>query len=386
MINVGVVSANSDVAFNMSSVVCRLGSHCETLREYDFAKIKQFDIVILDIDNISSWHEQIKKDVSGFEDFVVLGVSRDQNLIAVFSSLFKVIRKPLRAEHVKEAIADLKKIVKTEAVVNTEPTPIYTPTGTPTFVRDAINTDVFSDEEMSQRLSKIINAKYKGPSEKEFLKKIEADNIPITEPANTIPIVKRVEIDLAKQFVDDALVMYRAKKLRQRKLTQEEILIKVKELLLYDAARNSQNNLLKSSELENKFNTTTRISDELKKLDSEQPKPQVTIPTETAMDFDDTHMDIEAQRREAIGMHEFVDTTPTETVSPSSPNTFSQQELKYIKNSAKPPEPPKEQPKPTVPVPKAQGVVMDKTELSKKMHKTMTPEQIEKLRKLGIKI
>jgi hypothetical protein len=38
-------------------------------------------------------------------------------------------------------------------------------------------------------------------------------------------------------------------------------------------------------------------------------------------------------------------------------------------------------------VPKRDGnIVMDKAELSKKVQSSMTPEQIEKLRKLGVKI
>ena len=84
MINVGVLSANSDVSFHMASVVCKLGSHCEPLNEYDFTKLKSFNIVIIDLDNASEWHEQIKKDVSGFEGFIVLGASRDIGLIDVF--------------------------------------------------------------------------------------------------------------------------------------------------------------------------------------------------------------------------------------------------------------------------------------------------------------
>ena len=51
MINVGIVSNNDKVAFNMASVVCKVGAHCDRVKEYSFEKIKTFDIVSRRIGN-----------------------------------------------------------------------------------------------------------------------------------------------------------------------------------------------------------------------------------------------------------------------------------------------------------------------------------------------
>jgi hypothetical protein len=377
MINVGVISSKSEVAFNMASVVCRLGSHCETLYTYEFEKIKAFNIVVLDLDNTEEWHEQIKKDAAGFEGFVIIGMTRDTSLIDAFSPLFKVDRKPLRAEHIKSAITKLKEVIKTDTVVNTEPSPVYTATGNPTFDRNPINTDVFSDEEMSKHLSKIINEKYKGPSEKQMLNKIELSNIEVQSSITTVPLQpKPLTINLVEQFVDDALIMYRAKKLRQQKrMSQEEVFQKIKELVLFDASRNSKPELLASSELEDKLISKGAVlTEKLAELDLKIPNVQSKQP----MDFDDSKISIEDQRREAIGMHEYKEEIPENNAQASSSDKFSDAELKYIKRDTTNSEPKKHM--------GSSGVDLNTAEVTKKLQQSMTPEQIEKLRKLGIKI
>jgi hypothetical protein len=49
-------------------------------------------------------------------------------------------------------------------------------------------------------------------------------------------------------------------------------------------------------------------------------------------------------------------------------------------------EKPKPKPTTTLPQPAANGIVIDQAAVAKKAQSTMTPEQIERLRKLGVKI
>ena len=276
----------------------------------------------------------------------------------------------------KAAIADLKNLVSVPVVVNTEPVPIYTPTGNPTFQRNAINTDVFADEEMSQKLSKIINDKYNGPTEKQFLTQMDIADVPRTHETTVIPVKEKpIEIDLAAQYVDDALIMYRAKKLHQRHMSNDEILQKLKDLLLFDASHNTNKDKLNSSELEERFKKKNSVfAEQFQKFSEEHSD----VSDSQEMHFDDTNIDIEAQRREAIGAYEYKEETSSQ---PLSSNSFSEQELKYIKTDVS-----------SSPSAKAKndksnnGVGIDTAEVSRKIHSSMTPEQIEKLRKLGIKI
>ena len=74
-----------------------------------------------------------------------------------FRPIMNVKIKPFRNEHILSFIEDLKHVVKSDTVVNTEQNPIYTALGENTTGRDPLNTDVFSNEDLSLRLSKIIN-------------------------------------------------------------------------------------------------------------------------------------------------------------------------------------------------------------------------------------
>ena len=160
MINVGIVSNNDKVAFNMASVVCKVGAHCDRVKEYSFEKIKTFDIVIFDLDNIGDLSDQIKKNSSGFEDIVVAGFSRSQEIMDDFRPIMDVKTKPFRNEHILAFIENLKHVVKNDNIVNTEENPIYTKTGNAVAEQDPLNTDVFSNAELSSRLVKIINDKF----------------------------------------------------------------------------------------------------------------------------------------------------------------------------------------------------------------------------------
>jgi hypothetical protein len=73
-------------------------------------------------------------------------------------------------------------------------------------------------------------------------------------------------------------------------------------------------------------------------------------------------------------------------------DNFTEVELKYIKQSPtvkveqKVEEKQKPKPTTTLPQPVANGIVIDQAAVAKKAQSTMTPEQIERLRKLGVKI
>ena len=388
MINVGIVSNNDKVAFNMASVVCKVGAHCDRVKEYSFEKIKTFDIVIFDLDNIGDLSDQIKKNSSGFEDIVVAGFSRSQEIMDDFRPIMDVKTKPFRNEHILAFIENLKHVVKNDNIVNTEENPVYTKTGNAVAEQDPLNTDVFSNAELSSRLVKIINDKYKGPSEKEFLKQIHLDDV-VVQPKETVVTVGEVRrvIDLTEQFIDDALIMYRAQKLRKLKLAPDEIKNRVKALMMFDASHGATKDKINSSELEEKFDKSNRISEEtLSKFDQEIPKQQPVM-----RDFDEVKIDIQEQRTEAVYSGKPDIEHQDEVVKTSKPDNFTETELKYIKQSNGTVEKPVvESQKPVstqvVSAKNPNGIVIDRSELSKKVHGAMSPEQIEKLRKLGVKI
>ena len=385
MINVGIVSNNEKVAFNMASVVCKVGAHCERITNYSFEKIKSFNIVVFDLDNIGDLSDTIKKTSGGFRDIVVAGFSRSQEIMDDFRPIMNVKIKPFRNEHILSFIEDLKHVVKSDTVVNTEQNPIYTALGENTTGRDPLNTDVFSNEDLSLRLSKIINEKYHGPSEKEFLEQIQMDVKVAPIPKETFIEIKEKpqNIDLTDTFIDDALIMYRAKKLRKLHLTPDEIKNRVKALMMFDAAHGATKEKIDSSVLEAKFEQANRITEEtLSVFDKESH-------VEVQRDFSAVKIDIQDQRKEAVYERQDPIEQPIPTPNTSKLDNFTETELKYIRQSPSS-EPKKPEPVKTntnlVPQNAPNGIVIDRAELSKKVQGTMSPEQIEKLRKLGVKI
>jgi hypothetical protein len=388
MINVGIVSNNDKVAFNMASVVCKVGAHCDRVREYSFEKIKTFDIVVIDLDNIGAMADNIKKTSAGFKNIIVAGFSRNQEIMDDFRPLMEVKTKPFRNEHILTFIDNLKHIVKNDTVVNTEENPIYTQTGNPVAEQDPLNTDIFSNEEMSARLTKIINEKYHGPSEKQFLKQIHLDDVVMQQKETVITIAEPIkQINFADQFVDDALIMYRAKKLRSLRLAPDEIKNRVKALMIFDATHGATKDRINSSELEEKFDKSKKISDEISKPLDTSNNAQKT----ESKAFKEVDIDINLQREEAVRHDTTVIEQPVQGDTTSKVNNFTETELKYIKQSE-----PSDSTKNNTPTQTTStkivsnknpnGIVVDRAELSKKVQSSMTPEQIEKLKKLGVKI
>lgn len=370
MINACVISSKENVAFNMASVVCKSGARCERFSLYSFEQIKNFNIAIIDLDNINdAEEEEIKKTSAGFKDIIVVGLSREQGKLDDFNFCMQTIRKPLLTDHIKKMFADVKNLVQNNCTINNEANPVYTKTCVNTEPTQELDTDVFSDEELSRRLSKIVNAHYDGPNEQEFLQQIELDQVKIKKEKVEIRIQESPKVDLASQFIDDALMMYRAKKLKRLNLSSSEIKNRIKSLLMYDASRLEK---LDKGELSDKWEHSAIISS----LAEQKNPPEMDV---------DHVANIEAQRREAIYDKPFTDADgAAEKVDKVVNNdNYNDTELKYIKRGENHQVPKK----PTAMVPKSSpGIVIEQSELSEKAQKSMTPEQIAKLRKLGVKI
>lgn len=368
MINACVISSKENVAFNMASVVCKSGAKCERQSTYSFEKVKSFNIAIIDLDNITEQDEtEIKKTFAGFKDMIVVGISRDQAKMDDFSFCMQTIRKPLLTDHIKKMFADVKDLVQNNCTINNEANPVYTKACVNTEPTAELDTDVFSDEELSRRLSQIVNAHYDGPSEQEFLQQIELDKVEIKKEKVEIHVPAAPKVDIASQFIDDALMMYRAKKLKRLNLSSSEIKNRIKSLLMYDASRLES---LDKSELSDKWERSAVINS----LAEQNREPEMEVEHVSAT--------IEDQRREAIYNKPYADTVGASDKVVNN-DKYNDAELKYIKMD----ENSKAQQQPTALVPKSSpGIVIEQSELSEKAQKTMTPEQLAKLRKLGVKI
>jgi hypothetical protein len=386
MINVGIISEKENVAFHMASVVCKAGAHAERFDVYEFENIKKFNIVVIDLDNATASYKDIKNSSDGIKDIVVAGFSRSNEIMDEFRPIMQVFLKPFKSDHFTTFIANLKQITKTDQVINNEEVPIYQPTGKAIVEGDKINVEVFSDEELSQRLARIINEKYKGPSEKEFLKQMKLDIIPVIpkpepEPVDIVTVLR--VIDFSQQFVEDALTKYRAQKLRAQHLSDDEVSQKVKSLLINDATRSNQE--INIDDVSKKFDESNVLKEAFKEKNQFGNIHAV-----------ETFEKIEQQRHEAIYDNNEDNSVKMDEKVPQSVqnNNFTETELKYIKRSDKSKLIPEEtQPvkntgldSKLVPQRQSADVNIDKSKAIANAQSKMTPEQIERLRKLGVKI
>jgi hypothetical protein len=119
MINVGILSSKENVAFNMASVVCKVGAHCERIDSYSFQKVKTFNIVVIDLDNLTKGEDDIiKQTAAGFGDIIVAGFSRSQDVMDEFRPVMNVQLKPFKKDHILTFIEDLKHLEKDNCSVN----------------------------------------------------------------------------------------------------------------------------------------------------------------------------------------------------------------------------------------------------------------------------
>jgi hypothetical protein len=168
------------------------------------------------------------------------------------------------------------------------------------------------------------------------------------------------------------------KKLRQLRLSPNEIKNRVKALMMYDATRGSNQTKLDTEQLKTKFENSSKINVAI----DGNGRDKLTEIKEIELKIDDQRIERIEDEVDYIEM-------PDPIHNEQNNDNYNQAELKYIKQSATPSgtQNVKPIPKSTSMVPKRDGnIVMDKAELSKKVQSSMTPEQIEKLRKLGVKI
>jgi hypothetical protein len=355
MINVGVVTNKPNVAANMETIIVKCSARYKLINPYSFEKLKECNIAIFDLDNLESTNCSIEDCKFDGCNVLIVGYSRNRDVLKKYDGVFLTRQKPFLKEHLISYFERLKTLTPVTRVVNTENNNRYNEYGL--SADDLLSSDIFTDQELSNKLSMIINEKYNGPSTNELMNKIGlADVKPVK---STIDIVKpiQIQVNYNSQFVDDALIRYRAQKMKQLKLSAKEITEKLSKIIEHDAKRvASKQNFIKPDDIIKSVNSL-KIYDEEEQLNTQ--------------DIQEVDISVQQQRSEAIDDDI---RTPILVYSDDETDNFSDTELKYIKR-----EPVQEKQKTNV-------VVPNKGQLDKKVQTVLTPEQIERLRKLGAKI
>lgn len=390
MINVAIVTTNDNVAYAMSTVVAKRGAKSRHIKEYSFADVKTCSIVIFDLDHIDGYEDRIKKDSGGFKDLIAIGYGRDTDLMDDFRPIMTVREKPLLAEHLSKYLQDLKALRKSEQVINTDSNPICDPMGI--SVESLLDTEILSDRDRMMRLKKVVDKMYKGPGEEEFLDSIGIKDIKkVDRTAEIVVEEKQRAIDYRSQFIDDALIMYRAKKLKQMRLSVYEIDAKIKELMGNDIKRaKTKSSLFTEGEILEEFAKSKRYADiqeEIHKDLVEQPGSQEARSDRDAVkSFEEIELgepEIEEQRKEAIGYPIPEDAEKKEMMETES---YTSVERKYLRGDSVPIPKPIPQPQESSSARTVTVDVLSGAELSDRLHQKLSDKQIEKLRKLGVKI
>ena len=393
LINVAIVTTSDNVAYAMSTVVSKRGAKSRHIKEYSFAAVKSCNIVIFDLDHIDGYEDQIKKDSGGFTDLIAIGYGRDQDMMDDFRPIMSVREKPLLTEHFVQYLQDLRALRKTDRVVNTDPDPICNSVGI--GVEELLDMEILSDRDRMLRLKKVVDTIYKGPGEEEFLDSIGIGDIKRID--RTVEIVvekKKTATDYRLHFIDDALIMYRAKRLKQMRLSVQEIDMRIKELMKNDIKHaQAKSSLFTTEEVLDEFSKSKRYSDIQEEIQKRDPDQTNTLPTVKSakqsdqsvfQEFEVSEDDIEKQRKEAIGS---VDQPGVHDLgSTEKNNNYTEAELKYVRDANSSTNKTRISSAVSSSARSVTGEMLSNAELSDRLHKNLTPEQIEKLRKLGVKI
>lgn len=207
------------------SMVAKNGCKFSKIKSYSFSEIKGHDICIFDLDNLGPHINEIKADVPKMSEIVMIGISRSDDMLDMFRPLINVEKKPFFLDVFLQYKSQVMEEVGGDYIVNKDAERVYDSLGVK--ISDLLNEQTLSNEELLDKLKeKIDSSPAKIEPESEFLNRIGLSDIPIPEPEKT-------EVQppaIFNPFEDNALLMYRTRKLRSMNLTPMQIELKLKEL------------------------------------------------------------------------------------------------------------------------------------------------------------
>ena len=207
--------------------------------------------------------------------------------------------------------------------------------------------NLLNNDRITDTLLQIVADHYSGVGEQAYYEQIglgtfrQPTEHAVRKPILVVEDTPPHRTDFTAQFVDDALNVYRAKKLRKKHLSAKDIEMKMREMIRHDATQTRAKG----------FNAEEVISELAQKdllIDADTNEEARIRESETQKN------EIEEQRREAI---------------------FDEQKPMHSKPDRVQPPPPSLSP-----------LDMSPAELKKRLSKNLSPEQIEKLRRLGVRI
>lgn len=215
---VAIVTSNESVMINVVSMAAKNGCKFTKVKRYSLDMIKGHDYCIFDLDNLKESWDTIKQDIQNMSEMVVLGITRSDDIADMFRPIISVEKKPFLVNTFIEYKKQVRGKVESDYVINKDADRIYDALGVK--VTDLLDEQVLTDADRLQLLAdKIENSKTPIEKEDEFLKKIGVDEIAVPEPVIMAPnMVEKVNI-----FEDNALLMYRTRKLRTLNLSVAEI-------------------------------------------------------------------------------------------------------------------------------------------------------------------
>lgn len=289
---VGVYSCNNNLCESMLGMAVNCGCKICRICEYDKSKLKGNDILIIDLDKCPD-SDNLDKTIKELQETIIIGISRDENLLEKYKNDIFVEKKPLNQKTLRSYVEKVKSKYSNNQIVNKDKDRVYTELGTK-IADDFDSLDVPFQEKIDL-LKRKIHDSYKGPNEKTFLNNTGLDKIKFPDGIN-VNISEKVK-------KDDALTKYRIKKLKSLNLTTKEIDDKIEELNLANQRKTVDNTVkfkvineqqdilrkLKSGYFRNisKPNAPTKtesvpVEEKIKTIEKE-PKPEIPIKKDKAV-------------------------------------------------------------------------------------------------------
>ena len=337
-----------------------LRARCVKLGYLESRLLDDINVVVIDFDSVDWGKNSVP--ISSLKNEVIIGYARNSEAFHSYENVLVPYLKPILPEQVQKTInfylANRKNAENVEP--NNEPE-----ISVVEEIDSLLDSDILSDAERMRQFQRIVKRHYKGLNEDEFFEKIGIDDIPkVPEPTkDTIVVVEPIshKVDLTSQFVEDALTIYRARKLRRLRLSSSDIEKRIKEIIENDIGK-SRTNLIDKEQVDKSIDNSLHGSSKLSFVFDEKPQAQKS---EKDIKSADDIVLIDDQRKEAIHSESNPDHDNTNIKSSKEVKPATLQSEMTVVPSPHP---------------------LTQEELANRLNKKMSPEQINRLRKLGVKI
>lgn len=169
MLNIGVFTSNELCAKNICQRISNSKNNSIVFSDYTYEDAKKCNIAIIDLDDLRGCREKLLNDASGLKTIVTVVVSKYESDLETLKDIFKTKKKPILDHDMKNWVRDASELLKNDYLPNLEEDRLYNAIGIKIEDMIKINPDVLQNAKKS--FKGYVQKNYKGLSREELIEK-----------------------------------------------------------------------------------------------------------------------------------------------------------------------------------------------------------------------